>query len=82
MHKIATIFRIRGIKLFCERFGINIEDTVAFGDSMNDIDMFNTAALTVAMGNGEQALKDKADTVCGDILHDGLYDGFVKAGLI
>lgn len=71
-----------GIKLFCHRFDIDIKDTVAFGDSMNDIDMFNTAALTVAMGNGEQALKDKADIVCGDILNDGLYNGFVKAGLI
>lgn len=71
-----------GIKLFCKHFGIDINDTVAFGDSMNDIDMFSAAALTVAMGNGEQALKDKADIVCGDILNDGLYDGFVKAGLI
>lgn len=71
-----------GIKVFCESFGIDINDTVAFGDSMNDIDMFSAAALTVAMGNGEQSLKDKADIVCGDILHDGLYDGFVKAGLI
>lgn len=71
-----------GIRVFCESFGIDINDTVAFGDSMNDIDMFSTAALTVAMENGEPALKEKADIICGDILHNGLYDGFVKAGLI
>lgn len=70
------------VRIFCESFGIDINDTAAFGDSMNDIDMFSAAALTVAMGNGEQALKDKADIVCGDILNDGLYDGFVRAGLI
>lgn len=71
-----------GIKIFCKSFGINIENTVAFGDSMNDIDMFNAAALTVAMENGEQELKEKADIICGDILNNGLYDGFLKAGLI
>lgn len=70
------------IKNFCKAFGVSTEDTIAFGDSMNDIDMFNAVGLTVAMQNGEQKLKEKADIVCGDILEDGLYDGFIKAGII
>ncbi len=70
------------VKNFCKAFGADISDTIAFGDSMNDVDMFNACALTVAMQNGEEGLKQKADIVCGDILKDGLWDGFVKSGLI
>lgn len=70
------------VKIFCSELGIELEDTVAFGDSMNDIDMFNAVKIKAAMKNGERMLCEKADIICEDIMNDGLYDGFVKAGLI
>ncbi|MCM1226634.1 MAG: HAD-IIB family hydrolase [Clostridium sp.] len=70
------------VKIFCRELGVDFEDTVAFGDSMNDIDMFNAVKITAAMKNGEPLLCEKADIICDDIMKDGLYDGFVKAGLI
>ena len=34
----------------CEHLGISLEDSVGFGDSMNDLSMFEYAVHTVAMG--------------------------------
>lgn len=69
------------MKLFCEYTYIPPEDTVAFGDSMNDAAMFDFAALSVCMGNAPEAVMAHADMVTRDLLSDGLYLGFYKAGL-
>ena len=57
-------------------------DTVAFGDSLNDIEMIQTASIGVAMGNGRQELKDVADFVTTHVEADGIYNGVKKLKLI
>lgn len=71
-----------GIKAVCEMLGIAHEDTYAFGDSVNDIDMLQYVAHGVAMGNGTDAAKAAADYVTTDIHHDGIYNGLKHYGLI
>ena len=41
----------------------DLSDTVAFGDSMNDIEVVQEAGIGVAMGNAVDALKKVADYV-------------------
>lgn len=65
-----------------EYLGIAVEDTIAFGDSMNDLEMLQTAGYSVCMGNGSAALKKAADMVCPPVNKDGLYRAFAQLGLI
>ena len=65
-----------------EYLGVAVEDTIAFGDSMNDLEMLQTAGYSVCMGNGSAALKEVADLVCPPVDEDGLYCAFGRLGLI
>lgn len=51
----------------------DLSDTVAFGDSMNDIEVVQEAGIGVAMGNAVDALKKVADYVTAPIEEDGIY---------
>ena len=44
------------------------EDTIVFGDSNNDLAMFEYAAVKVAMGNGSEKIKALADHITQDML--------------
>ncbi len=48
------------------------EDTYAFGDGMNDIAMFEAVAHSIAMGNGQPQLKEKAAFITRSIHEDGI----------
>ena len=71
-----------GIDKYLEYVGGSIEDTVAIGDSANDLEMLEHAGVSVAMGNGTEAAKASADFVTTDVDKDGIYNAFVKLGLI
>lgn len=43
--------------------GVKREDTIAFGDGLNDLPMIHAAGLGIAMTNGAQRLKDEAKFV-------------------
>lgn len=62
-----------GIAYVCEKLGIDVKDTYAFGDSANDLDMLDFAGVGVAMGNGTDVAKEHADYVTTDLHEDGIY---------
>ena len=72
----------RGVRFIAEAFGAGIEDTIGFGDSMNDLEMIETVGTSVCMDNGSPALKEKSDIVCPAVEEDGLYKAFEQLGLI
>lgn len=76
MHKAKGIAQVMAF------YGGSMEDTVAFGDGANDYEMLDYVHLGVAMGNGVESLKRIADMVTERVDADGLYKGFVLAGLI
>lgn len=71
-----------GVRRVMEHLGIPMEDSIGFGDSMNDLEMMQTVAHSVCMGNGANALKALADEVCPAVLEDGLYKAFEGLGLL
>lgn len=71
-----------GIQKVCELFGIDQENTYAFGDSANDIEMLTFVAHGIAMGNGTEAVKQVAEYVTTDIMQDGIKNGLKHYGLI
>lgn len=50
-----------------------IEDVIVFGDDYNDLIMFDERFYKVAMGNGCNALKEKADYIAPRNVEDGIY---------
>lgn len=70
------------VERVCQYLGIPVEDSVAFGDSMNDKDMIERAGLGIAMENGSPYLKQAADDICPPMDEDGIYRAFEKHGLI
>ncbi len=48
-----------------ESQGMSMQDVVAFGDNYNDLSMLERAGLGIAMGNADQAIKDRVSTVIG-----------------
>ena len=51
------------LEFLAKHFGIDIKDSVAIGDNLNDLSMIKIAGTGVAVGNAVQALKDAADYV-------------------
>lgn len=56
------------------------EDVVVFGDDYNDLNMFDERFFKVAMGNGCDELKEKADFVADENVKDGIYKTCEKFG--
>ena len=61
-----------GLQKLCDHLGMDIEETIAVGDSMNDIEILQTAGLSVAMGNACDGAKAAADIITDDCDHDGV----------
>lgn len=59
----------------CAHLGIDIRDTIAFGDGSNDLDMIKAAGTGVAMANAVDELKSAADFVT----LSNMEDGFARA---
>lgn len=63
----------KGIEKYIQYYNYTNDETMAFGDGENDVDMIEYAKIGVAMGNGTDHLKSVADYVTEDIDNDGLY---------
>lgn len=70
------------IRRAAEYLHASFEDTIAFGDSMNDYQMIEQAACGVVMGNGAEELKAIADRVCETVEEDGVIRELLRMGLI
>lgn len=66
----------KGIALgaLCKKLGVPPKQVMAIGDSGNDAAMLDFAGVGVAMGNGEEALKQKADLIAPTNEEGGVAD--------
>lgn len=71
-----------GIAAVLKLFEIPWEDSVVFGDSNNDIAMFEYAHTKIAMGNSSARIRELADYITGDMFHYGIRDGLRYLELI
>ena len=60
----------------------DLSGTVAFVDSMNDIEVIRAAGTGVAMGNAIPELKAVADLVTDNVGDNGIWNACVRLGLI
>ena len=66
----------KAVERLCEYLGVARTDTIAVGDSMNDLEMLQAAETGVCMANGSPSLQKIADLVCPPVMEDGLYKAF------
>ena len=74
--------KAKGMLELLNHLGLSVEDTMAIGDSTNDIPMFEVAKHTVCMGNGMEELKARAEYITAPVLEDGIEKALEHYGLI
>ena len=61
-----------------QMLGIRQEETMAIGDSVNDIGFMKKAGISVAMGNSRPMIKELADFTTDDNNHDGVAKAILR----
>ena len=61
-----------GLKKIQEYFGISREETMAFGDNINDMEMLENAAESYAVGEAREEVKRAARHVAPPMKEDGV----------
>lgn len=79
---VKGISKGNAIAHLLDYLGAQQADTIAFGDAKIDIPMLEYCAVGVAMGNGGTEIKAMADMITDSVEEDGLYNAFVRLGLI
>ncbi len=60
------------LRILCDMSDITPSQTIAVGDSFNDLPLMQTAGLGIAMGNAPQEVRDAARHVAPSVEEDGL----------
>lgn len=65
-----------------ELLNISKEEAIAFGDGMNDKEMFQCVGESFAMGNAHEDLFQYAKHTTTSVSEDGIFNGLKKIGLV
>lgn len=71
-----------GIQKLIDHMGIGINETVAFGDGLNDIEMLQAVDMGIAMESGRMELKEIADDITASPENNGILKGLQKLDLL
>ncbi|HGD1542520.1 TPA: HAD-IIB family hydrolase [Streptococcus agalactiae] len=74
--------KVKGIERVGQRYGFDLSEVIAFGDSDNDIEMLSQVGISVAMGNASQQVKENARYTTADNNDDGISKALAHYGLI
>jgi Cof subfamily protein (haloacid dehalogenase superfamily) len=64
--------KMSGITRALQKLSLPLENSIAMGDSFNDMDMVTGCGLGIAMGNACKELKDAANAITLDCTHGGV----------
>lgn len=71
-----------GIEFLMKYFDIEKKDTIAVGDSTNDLPMLEFAGTSIAMKHSDKPVLDMADYITDDVFEDGIYNAMKHFNLI
>ncbi|GMK37010.1 haloacid dehalogenase [Paenibacillus sp. CCS19] len=77
-----VVSKSQAIQRVLDYYKIDVSQSVAFGDGRNDIDMLELVGLGIAMGNGDEVLKQQADFVTRKASEDGIHYALTQFGII
>jgi Cof subfamily protein (haloacid dehalogenase superfamily) len=61
-----------GLQFLAERMGFDREQTIAFGDGENDVELVEWAGFGVAVANAHERVKAAADWICPSAAEEGV----------
>lgn len=73
---LPGVHKATAIAALLEDLGMDVADSIAYGDGHNDLEMLQHVAVGVAMGNAVPELKAVADEITADVDEDGLLLSF------
>ena len=79
---VTGVSKQTGIQTFLQEAGLTHAKTYAFGDGLNDLQMFDQVDVPVAMGNGLPEVKAQAAYVTTTNTTDGIVQGLRHFNLI
>lgn len=77
----AGVHKATGLDVIIAHLGLDRTDTIAVGDSFNDLELLAAAGIGIAMGNAPAEVQAVADDVTGHVDAGGLADAFARYGL-
>ncbi|MBM6819364.1 MULTISPECIES: Cof-type HAD-IIB family hydrolase [Clostridium] len=66
----------------CNYLNININETIAFGDGRNDIDMLKVVGTAIGIKNGSKEIFQYVDSICEEPKNDGIYSELKRRNII
>lgn len=79
---VSGVTKQTGIRTFIQKTGLTGLPTYAFGDGLNDLQMFDEVTTPIAMGNGLPVVKQRAAYVTTTNTTDGIVAGLRHFKLI
>ncbi|MFS0778257.1 HAD family hydrolase [Neobacillus sp. 3P2-tot-E-2] len=79
---VPGIHKATAITKLLQHLKIDNEDTFAYGDGLNDLEMLEFVQHGIAMGNAKEEVKKAADDITDTHDNNGIYNSFKKYGLI
>jgi hypothetical protein len=73
-----VISKASALNLVLNLLNISIQDTMAFGDNYNDIEMLQAAGIGIAVGNARPEVKAVADEITLNSVEDGVATSIEK----
>ncbi|MDR6168417.1 haloacid dehalogenase [Microbacterium arborescens] len=71
-----------GIQAMLSHLGRDAADAIGIGDSWNDVEMFEVCGTAIAMAEADPHLQRIAGEVTTGVLDDGIWNAFVRHGII
>ena len=68
----------RALEVVARHLGVPMAQTIAVGDSWNDIPLLKASAFGVAMGNAPAEVQALADAVVASVEHDGVAEAYER----
>lgn len=76
------VSKAKAVKILLKHLDVEVNDTIAFGDGLNDLEMIKFVGTGIAMANGFEELKEAADFVTDSVSNDGIMKALKKFQLI
>lgn len=76
------VSKAKGLEEIAVYRGLDISETMAFGDGGNDLSIIKQSGIGVAMGNANEILKTAADYITDDIDNNGIYNALSHYNVI
>lgn len=76
-----TVTKAEGIEILLKHYNFSAENSVAFGDNYNDVEMLKFVGCGIAMGNAPDDVKKIAKEITTSNEEDGIYNFLARKNL-